>query len=105
MGYGLHGGEVCDSRKFTVNFLQMVSGRSLFVTEAGRVGMSTLVIRPGDEIALLTGEKLPYVIRKNLNRPDKYSLVAPCWLSGALMGEEWPGWNGQLEDLEDIELV
>lgn len=103
--YGLHGGEVCDSRKITVNFLQMVSGRSLFMTETGRVGMSTLVIRPGDEIALLTGEKLPYVIRKNLDRPDKYSLVAPCWLSGALMGEEWPGWNGQLEDLEDIELV
>ncbi|KAK4063849.1 hypothetical protein Trihar35433_8557 [Trichoderma harzianum] len=103
--YGLHGGEVCDCRKFTVNFLQMVSGRSLFMTETGRVGMSTLVIRPGDEIALLTGEKLPYVIRKNLDRPDKYSLVAPCWLSGALMGEEWPGWNGQLEDLEDIELV
>ncbi|KKP05309.1 hypothetical protein THAR02_02575 [Trichoderma harzianum] len=103
--YGLHGGEVCDCRKFTVNFLQMVSGRSLFMTETGRVGMSTLVIRPGDEIALLTGEKLPYVIRKSLDRPDKYSLVAPCWLSGALMGEEWPGWNGQLEDLEDIELV
>ncbi|KAM6476978.1 heterokaryon incompatibility protein-domain-containing protein [Trichoderma sp. SZMC 28011] len=103
--YGLHGGEVCDSRKFTVNFLQMVSGRSLFMTETGRVGMSTFVIRPGDEIALLTGEKLPYVIRKNLDCPDKYSLVAPSWLSGALMGEEWPGWNGQLEDLEDIELV
>ncbi|KAL7955011.1 heterokaryon incompatibility domain-containing protein [Trichoderma compactum] len=103
--YGLHGGEVCDSRKFTVNFLQMVSGRSLFMTEAGRVGMSTLVIRPGDEIVLLTGEKLPYIIRKSLERPGKYSVVAPCWLSGALMGEEWPGWNGQLEALEDIELV
>ncbi|KAL6695711.1 heterokaryon incompatibility domain-containing protein [Trichoderma pleuroticola] len=103
--YGLHGGEVCDSRKFTVNFLQMVSGRSLFMTETGRVGMSTLVMRPGDEIALLTGEKLPYVIRKSLDCPDKYTLVAPCWLSGALMGEEWPGWNGQLDDLEDIELI
>ncbi|KAF3074533.1 hypothetical protein CFAM422_003408 [Trichoderma lentiforme] len=103
--YGLNRGEVCDSRKFTVNFLQMVSGRSLFTTETGRVGMSTLVIRLGDEIALLTGEKLPYVIRKSLDYPDKYSLIAPCWLSGALTGEEWPGWNGQLEDLEDIELV
>ncbi|OPB46348.1 hypothetical protein A0O28_0064690 [Trichoderma guizhouense] len=103
--YGLHGREGCDSRKFTVNFLQMVSGRSLFMTKTGRVGMSTLVIHPGDEIALLTGEKLPYVIRKNFDRPDKYALVAPCWLSGALMGEEWPGWNGQLEDLKDIELV
>lgn len=103
--YGLHGREGCDSRKFTVNFLQMVSGRSLFMTKTGRVGMSTLVIHPGDEIALLTGEKLPYVIRKNFDRPDKYALVAPCWLSGALMGEEWPGWNGQLEDLKDIELL
>ncbi|KAL9474346.1 hypothetical protein ACSS6W_008726 [Trichoderma asperelloides] len=103
--YGLRGGNVCDSRNITVKFLQLVSGRSLFMTESGRIGMSTLVICPEDEVALLTGEKLPYIIRKSLDRPDKYTLVAPCWLSGALMGEVWPDWNGRLEDLEDVELV
>ncbi|KAK6443981.1 hypothetical protein FP744_10000229 [Trichoderma asperellum] len=103
--YGLRGGNVCDSRNITVKFLQLVSGRSLFMTESGRIGMSTLVICPEDEVALLTGEKLPYIIRKSLDRPDKYTLVAPCWLSGALMGEGWPDWNGRLEDLEDVELV
>ncbi|UKZ78474.1 hypothetical protein TrVFT333_006214 [Trichoderma virens FT-333] len=103
--YGLNGGQLCDSRKITVNFLQLVSGRSLFVTESGRVGISTLVVRPEDQVALLTGEKLPYIIRKGPDHLDNYMLVAPCWLSGALMGEEWPGWNGELEALEDIALV
>ncbi|KAL7793758.1 heterokaryon incompatibility protein domain-containing protein [Trichoderma ceciliae] len=103
--YGLNGGKVCDSRKFTVNFLQLVNGRSLFTTKSGRVGMSTLVIHAEDEIALFTGEKLPYLIRKSLDQPGRYTLVAPCWLSGAVKGEEWPGWSGQEEDLEDIELV
>ncbi|KAL7931856.1 heterokaryon incompatibility protein domain-containing protein [Trichoderma chlorosporum] len=103
--YGLHGGDVSDSRRFIVNFMQLVNGRSLFMTESGRVGMSTLVTHQEDEVALLTGEKLPYIIRRSLDRPGKYSLVAPCWLSGALRGEEWSDWNGQLEDLEDIELI
>ncbi|EGR46993.1 uncharacterized protein TRIREDRAFT_109337 [Trichoderma reesei QM6a] len=103
--YGLNGGQVCDSRKITVNFLQLVSGRSLFMTESGRVGMSTLVIRPEDEVALFTGEKLPYVVRKSLEHSGGYTLVAPCWVSGALKGEQWPGWDGDMEDLEDIVLV
>ncbi|KAL7812762.1 heterokaryon incompatibility protein domain-containing protein [Trichoderma gracile] len=103
--YGLKGGQVCDSRKIGVNFLQLVSGRALFMTESGNVGMTTLVIRPEDEVVLFTGEKLPYVIRKSLGHPDGYTLVAPCWVSGALKGEQWPGWDGDLEGLEDIELV
>ncbi|KAL7813526.1 heterokaryon incompatibility protein domain-containing protein [Trichoderma aethiopicum] len=103
--YGLKGGQVCDSRKMTVNFLQLVSGRSLFMTESGRVGMSTLVIYPEDEVALFTGEKLPYVIRKSLGHPGGYTLVAPCWVSGALKGEQWPGWDGDVDELDDIELV
>ncbi|KAL6882302.1 heterokaryon incompatibility protein domain-containing protein [Trichoderma longibrachiatum] len=103
--YGLKGGQVCDSRKIIVNFLQLVSGRSLFMTESRRVGMSTLVIRPEDEVALFTGEKLPYIIRKSLGCPGGYALVAPCWVSGALKGEQWPGWDGDVDELEDIELV
>ncbi|KAL7944070.1 hypothetical protein V8C42DRAFT_353917 [Trichoderma barbatum] len=86
---------IWSENKFGTEFLHLVSGRSLFATESGKVGMSTLVIRVEDEITLRTGEKLPYTIRK----------IAPCWLSGALLDGEWPDWNGQLEDLEDIELI
>ncbi|KAL6855643.1 heterokaryon incompatibility protein domain-containing protein [Trichoderma novae-zelandiae] len=103
--YRLKGGQACDSRKITVNLLQLVSGRSLFMTESGRVGLSTLMIRREDEVALFTGEKLPYMIRKSPEHFDRYALVAPCWVSGALKGEQWPDWDGDLEELEDIELV
>ncbi|KAK5989233.1 Heterokaryon incompatibility 6-like protein [Cladobotryum mycophilum] len=105
-----------EAREFTREFLKLTSGRSLFTTKGGRVGMSTLVIREGDEVALLTGETLPYLIRQCPDQPGKYTLVAPCWLSGAVDGEPWPlvsGGDGvhpvryevELENLEYIELV
>lgn len=94
-----------NARDFAYDFLELISDRSLFVTESGRIGLSTLVVREGDEIALFAGEKLPYLIRKSPSQPGRYTLVAPCWLSDAVNGEEWPGWSGKIEDLEDIELV
>ncbi|KAJ8129006.1 hypothetical protein O1611_g4626 [Lasiodiplodia mahajangana] len=106
-GYLLAPREVHDARIFTREFLQLVSGRSLFLTTSGRVGMSTLTVREGDEVALLTGEQLPYLIRKCPSQLGKYTLVAPCWISGAANGETWLSKSGDelLEDLEYIELL
>ncbi|KAI5920481.1 heterokaryon incompatibility protein-domain-containing protein [Camillea tinctor] len=106
-GYVLAPREVHNARKFTREFLQLVSGRSLFLTTGGKVGMSTLVAREGDEVALLTGEQLPYLIRKCPSQPGKYTLVAPCWISGAVNGEAWSSKSSDelLRDLEYIELL
>ncbi|KAF2964641.1 hypothetical protein GQX73_g8949 [Xylaria multiplex] len=106
-GYALAPAEVHYARIFTREFLQLVSGRLLFLTTSGRVGMSTLVVQEGDEVALLTGEQLLYLIRKCPSQPGKYTLVAPCWISGAVNGEAWLSKSGDelLEDLECIELL
>ncbi|KAK5998066.1 hypothetical protein PT974_00438 [Cladobotryum mycophilum] len=98
-------GKDYDARKITCDFSRLVSGRWLFTTESGGIGMSTLEVHEGDEVALFTGERLPYLIRKSPEHAGKHTLVAPCWISDAIGGEPWPGWSGQVEDLEDIELV
>ncbi|XXG96750.1 hypothetical protein Hte_003041 [Hypoxylon texense] len=97
------------ARIFTAEFLKLVSGRFLFASEGGKVVMSTLAVREGDEIVMLTGEQLPYVIRRCPGQPGKYTLVSPCWISGAVNGEAWPSlWKGRgsfFEDLDYFELV
>ncbi|KAI1462799.1 heterokaryon incompatibility protein-domain-containing protein [Annulohypoxylon moriforme] len=106
-GYVIAPREVHDARKFATNLLQLTSNRALFTTKSGRVGISTLVVCEGDEIVLFSGEQMPYLIRKCPNRPGKYILVCPCWISGAVKGEVWPSRSGDgvEEDLEYIELV
>ncbi|KAI2464433.1 hypothetical protein F4781DRAFT_412989 [Annulohypoxylon bovei var. microspora] len=96
-----------EARKVSRDFPALMTGRSLFTTEDGRVGMSTLVICEGDEIVMLSGEEFPYLIRKCPSQPGNYTLVCPYWTSGAVNGEAWPSrsGNGLEEDLEYIELV
>lgn len=47
----------------------LVNGRSLFIIESGKVEISTLVTQQKDEVALMTGEELPYIIRRSLDLP------------------------------------
>lgn len=106
-GYVIAPPECHEARKFARHFLQLTSSRALFVTESGRVGMSTMVVCEGDEVVLLSGEQIPYLVRKCSGEPGKYTLVCPCWMSGAVKGEAQcsaSGVGGE-EDLEYIELV
>ncbi|KAI1765095.1 hypothetical protein GGR53DRAFT_491518 [Hypoxylon sp. FL1150] len=88
-------------------FLRLIGSRFLFAIEGGRVGISTLAVREGDEVAMLPGEQLPYLVRKCPGQPGRHTLVCPCWISGFVNGETWPSrsGNGLWEDLEWIELV
>lgn len=92
---------------FTPNFLKLLAGRFVFWTEGRRVGLSPLPVRKWDEVVMLTGEQLPYLIRRCRGQPGRYTLVSPCWISGFTNGEELLSWSGAgiLEDLEWIQLV
>ncbi|KAI1091897.1 heterokaryon incompatibility protein-domain-containing protein [Rostrohypoxylon terebratum] len=112
-GYVIAPPECHEARKFARYFLQLTSSRALFATESGRVGMSTAVVCEGDEVVLLSGERMPYLVRKCPGEPGKYTLVCPCWMSGAVKGEAQrsaSGVGGEEDlgldlDLEYIELV
>lgn len=57
---------------------------SIFTTQEQRIGKGLDTVRPGDRIAVVFGCRVPVVIRPFR---DKFKLVGPCYLSGAMDGE------------------
>lgn len=41
---------------------------------------------PGDRIALIAGEELPFIVRE---AGDKYNLIGPAYIHGVMRGERW----------------
>ncbi|MBE3046757.1 HET domain-containing protein [Candidatus Bathyarchaeota archaeon] len=58
--------------------------RSLFVTEGGRVGLCLPHAKAGDEVWVVYGSKMPFVLRP---AGGAHSLVSDCYLQGAMYGE------------------
>ncbi|EHK50906.1 hypothetical protein TRIATDRAFT_2771, partial [Trichoderma atroviride IMI 206040] len=75
-----------------MQIMTQVSGQCCFLTTTGQVGLSIAEPRKGDEVVLLTGESLPYIIRKSLDRPGSYILVSPCFLSNGRLTKPWQKW-------------
>ncbi|KXX78562.1 Heterokaryon incompatibility protein 6, OR allele [Madurella mycetomatis] len=51
--------------------------RHAFLTRNGRIGIGPKVMQPGDEVALLLGGKLPFVLRP---RSDHHVFVSACYV-------------------------
>uniref|UniRef100_L2FGN4 Heterokaryon incompatibility domain-containing protein n=1 Tax=Colletotrichum fructicola (strain Nara gc5) TaxID=1213859 RepID=L2FGN4_COLFN len=67
-------------------------GRGLFVTEKGNVGLCHPGVKSGDEIWVLKGGRVPFILRKQLqshggHEPTRYRLVGDCYLDGVMDGE------------------
>lgn len=66
------------------------SGRSLYITSRGRIGLCYLKVKSNDEVWILIGSKLPFILRK-VSRNDShlrtYHLVGDCFLEGVMDGE------------------
>ncbi|KAL5089119.1 hypothetical protein Trisim1_005974 [Trichoderma cf. simile WF8] len=96
--------------------LEATDEQCFFLTTNGQVGLSRASVCKGDEIVLLTGESLPYIIRKSLHQPGRYTVVSPCFLSNGWKGKSWLEWDWEgptkqslqkadYENWEYIELV
>ncbi|RSL41564.1 hypothetical protein CEP54_015780 [Fusarium duplospermum] len=107
-----------------------VANRALFVTKSGKMGLGPTSIAHGDDIYILPGGRLPFVLR-NLNyRPGfalgtAFNVVGDCFLHGAMDGtrgfpqqgslpkdvldnaiaameEEWMGYVRKLEEVPGV---
>ncbi|KAL7958034.1 heterokaryon incompatibility domain-containing protein [Trichoderma compactum] len=98
------------------DILEVTDEQCCFLTTNGQVGLSTAPVCKGDEIVLLTGESLPYIIRKSLHQPGRYTVVSPCFLSNGWSRKSWLEWDwkgltkqlvqkADYENWEYIELV
>lgn len=61
----------------------LIGSSNFFVTKAGRMGLSRSDVQAGDEIALLGGETIPYVLRSYPGTTSHlYSVVGSCFCNG-----------------------
>ncbi|KAH7244510.1 heterokaryon incompatibility protein-domain-containing protein [Fusarium redolens] len=62
--------------------------RRLFVTNGGYIGLAPPSAQLGDEVVLLSGGRVPFVVRKrNLNIQECYSIVGEAYVHGIMDGE------------------
>ncbi|KAK4445298.1 hypothetical protein QBC34DRAFT_384322 [Podospora aff. communis PSN243] len=58
--------------------------RTMYVTEGGRMGLCWPHAKAGDEVWILHGSKMPFVLRPV---GEAYNLIGDCYLQGVMEGE------------------
>jgi hypothetical protein len=77
--------------------------RRLFVTNGGYIGLAPPSAQLGDEVVLLSGGRVPFVVRKrNLNIQECYSIVGEAYVHGIMDGELLGTVDGEWVDLRFI---
>ena len=70
--------------------LEMSDDHRFYVTEDGRFGLAPATAGVGDEVCVILGANLPYLVRKvpdfDVDAP-KYSIVGSCYIDGLMYGE------------------
>lgn len=63
--------------------------RTLFVTIGGHLGIGPVEMLPGDEVYVLAGAGMPFVLRKEVTEKDGilHRLVGECFVDGIMDGE------------------
>lgn len=83
-----------EGRVFLDALRAMFSGRRVFFTEAGRVGIGADGVEKGDRVVVLRGMRFPFLMRKvGEVKENRYMLVGHCYAEGIMEGEmlggEW----------------
>ena len=73
--------------------------KTIFRTSSGKIGIAPWAIWPGDEIALISGVRVPLVLRRV---GEHYKLIAHAYVGGSI---HWEGWPKGISQLHDICLV
>jgi hypothetical protein len=80
-----------DVANFNVAFLSGQVGRWFVKTKKGRIGFAARGCRKGDQIAVLAGGKVPYVLRRKLGTRHEghpcYTVLGDSYIHGAMDGE------------------
>jgi hypothetical protein len=69
--------------------------RMMFHTDTGFIGLGPRNMREGDEVCILQGGRVPYILRRvpseasegESQSRDEWNLVGECYVSGIMYGE------------------
>ncbi|KAK8041283.1 heterokaryon incompatibility protein-domain-containing protein [Apiospora phragmitis] len=70
-----------------------LSGRRFFVTEQGHMGIGPPTLKTGDEVCVLLGGEVPFVLRP-VGERGTFKLVGQCYTHGFMDGEAVQGERG-----------
>ncbi|KAH8728901.1 heterokaryon incompatibility protein-domain-containing protein [Phaeosphaeriaceae sp. PMI808] len=77
-----------NARKFRAAVGANIDSRVLFTTDDGYLGLGSQSTRVGDEVWVISGVKVPIVLRKRESTVDwLYTVVGQCFVSHAMLGE------------------
>jgi hypothetical protein len=81
------GGRLCTALRHMLTF---------FITGDGHMGIGSRKMQKGDDVCILFGGKVPYILRKV---GDHFKLVGECYIHGLMNGEVMGLWKaGQITD-------
>jgi hypothetical protein len=64
-----------------------ITKRAFFITNNGRIGLGPVSMQESDEIYVLPGGKMPFVLRRIPHQNAAFSLVGECYLHGCMDGQ------------------
>ena len=68
---------------------EAAAGRRLVVTRSKRIAYVPMPAREGDQICILRGGRVPYVIRPvSTQEPRTWRFVGECWVDGLMYHQE-----------------
>ncbi len=73
------------------------SGRHLFRTSAGRLGMGHSTLKVDDQVWLLAGSKSPVLLRPT--GKGRFEFIGEAYVDGLMFGEAWPKTDERLVDV------
>ncbi|KAI8720204.1 HET domain-containing protein [Fusarium sp. LHS14.1] len=89
-----------DGRGFESTMHHVSWSRRLFVTKTGYIGLSPPSAQPGDIVVLLSGGRVPFIVRKENSDSSKYyRVVGETYVHGIMDGELLSVIEGDWEDL------
>ncbi|KAG8527890.1 uncharacterized protein KY384_006806 [Bacidia gigantensis] len=87
--------------KHLIDFTQIRvhDGRRMFRTKDGNLGLAPPQGKPGDQIWILLGGDVPFVLRPSADNTGEYQFVGECYLHEMMDGQAFDRPGVQLEDI------
>jgi hypothetical protein len=73
--------------------------RRYCITKDGRVGQAPADAEPGDEICVILGLVVPFVVRRVADKPDQYTLIGECYIDGYMDDDHLERPHSRLKDI------
>ncbi|KAI1367288.1 heterokaryon incompatibility protein-domain-containing protein [Xylaria arbuscula] len=90
-----------DTGRFHDAFVRICTEKRFFITRCGRMGIGPESMKENDEVVILFGANVPFVIRRS---GPTFTLIGECYVTGIMNGEPVEQWRsrGGARDRFDI---